>query len=73
MILNKKEKIYKLFYIFQIEHLFDGHACLHKFKIENGKVTYSNKFLETKSFTKSLAENRLYAGWFYKKYLNELI
>lgn len=39
-------------------HLFDGHACVHKVKIDQGKVIYSSKFLETKSYTKSLAENR---------------
>lgn len=42
------------------EHLFDGHACIHKFKIKDGKVIYSNKMLETNSFKKTLAENRLY-------------
>ena len=42
------------------EHFFDGHACVHKFSIAKGKVLYSNKLLETKSFKRSLAENRLY-------------
>lgn len=42
------------------EHLFDGHACIHKFKISNGRVVYSNRFLETQSFKKTLAEKRLY-------------
>ena len=41
-------------------HLFDGHSCIHKYKIAGGKVFYSNKFLETKCHTKTLAENRLY-------------
>jgi beta,beta-carotene 9',10'-dioxygenase len=41
-------------------HLFDGHACIHKFKIDAGKVTYSNQFLETRSFLKSSSESRLY-------------
>jgi beta,beta-carotene 9',10'-dioxygenase len=41
-------------------HLFDGHACVHKFKIEDGKVIYSNKFLETESYKKSLKQTRLY-------------
>lgn len=42
------------------EHLFDGHACIHKFKIEQGRVVYSNKFLETESYKKTLNEKRLY-------------
>jgi beta,beta-carotene 9',10'-dioxygenase len=42
------------------KHLFDGHSCVHKFKIESGKVTYSNKFLETKSYTQAAHENRLF-------------
>ena len=41
-------------------HLFDGHSCIHKFKIVDGKVFYSNKFLQTNCHTKTLAENRLY-------------
>ena len=41
-------------------HLFDGHSCVHKFTIKDGKVTYSNKILETNSFKQTLAENRLY-------------
>jgi carotenoid cleavage dioxygenase-like enzyme len=43
-----------------LKHLFDGHSCIHKFKVENGKVFYSNKFQETKSFTKTLNEDKLY-------------
>jgi carotenoid cleavage dioxygenase-like enzyme len=42
------------------QHLFDGHSCIHKFKIDNGNVFYSNKFQETKSYTKTSAEGRLY-------------
>jgi carotenoid cleavage dioxygenase-like enzyme len=41
-------------------HLFDGHALLHKYKIDSGKVFFTNKFLKTKSYTKSTEENRLY-------------
>ncbi|CAF0718742.1 unnamed protein product [Brachionus calyciflorus] len=43
------------------EHLFDGHSCIHKFQIKNGKVFYSNKFLETHSYKKTLKESRLYS------------
>jgi carotenoid cleavage dioxygenase-like enzyme len=42
------------------KHLFDGHSCLHKFEIKNGKCVYSNRFLETKSYTKAATENHLY-------------
>ena len=42
------------------KHVFDGQSCVHKFKIENGKVEYSNKLLETQSYQKSSKENRLY-------------
>lgn len=43
------------------EHLFDGQACVHKFQIKNGKIFYSNKFLETLSYQKTLKESRLYS------------
>lgn len=39
-------------------HLFDGHACIHKYQIKDGKVFYFNKLLETKSLKKSLDDNR---------------
>jgi carotenoid cleavage dioxygenase-like enzyme len=39
-------------------HLFDGHGCVHKFKILNGKVFYANKFLQTDHFKKVNAEKR---------------
>ena len=42
------------------EHLFDGQACIQKFRIENGQVEYSNKLLETKSYCGSLNDDRLY-------------
>ena len=41
------------------EHLFDGAACVHKFRIENSQVFYSNKLLETKFYNKIIKENRL--------------
>ena len=41
-------------------HLFDGHACVHKFTIDNGEVHYSNRMLATETFQKTLAEKRLY-------------
>ena len=37
-----------------VNHLLDGLACVHKFKITKGKVVFSNKFIETQSFVQSL-------------------
>jgi carotenoid cleavage dioxygenase-like enzyme len=45
------------------QHLFDGQACIHKFKIENGNVFYSNKLLETESYKKTISENRLFPNF----------
>ena len=42
------------------KHLFDGHACVQKFEIKEGKVFFSNKFLQTEAYKKSLAASRLY-------------
>ena len=33
---------------------------IHKFTILNGKVKYSNKLLDTVSYTKTVKDNRLY-------------
>lgn len=41
-------------------HLFDGHSCVHKFTISDGKVTFSNKILDTVSYRKTVKNNRLY-------------
>lgn len=41
------------------KHIFDGAACVHKFRIENSRVFYSNKLLETKFYNKIIKENRL--------------
>jgi carotenoid cleavage dioxygenase-like enzyme len=45
------------------EHLFDGQACVHKFKIDEGQVFYSNKLLETKCYTRTLEQNRLHPNF----------
>jgi beta,beta-carotene 9',10'-dioxygenase len=45
----------------EYDHLFDGHACVHKYKIENGSVKYSTKLLDTNSYKAAVEENRLYA------------
>ena len=39
------------------KHLFDGQACVHKYKIKDKEVEYSNKLLETKSYLRTLNEN----------------
>ena len=37
-------------------HLLDGQACIHKFKITKTKVIYSSKFIETNNLTKRTSE-----------------
>ena len=34
----------------KLRHWFDGFAMLHKFSFQNGKVSYANKFLESKAY-----------------------
>lgn len=48
----------------QYRHWFDGLAMLHKFKIEDGTVCYSNKFLESDAYVTAKSENRLVYGEF---------
>jgi len=45
-------------------HLFDGQACVHKFEINEGKVVYFNKLLESKSYKMTVEENRFGNGTF---------
>ncbi|ODN00530.1 Carotenoid isomerooxygenase [Orchesella cincta] len=40
-------------------HLFDGPGLLHKYHIENGKVSYSSRFIRGKSFRRNMAAKRL--------------
>jgi beta,beta-carotene 9',10'-dioxygenase len=40
-------------------HLFDGMACVNKFQISNGKVYFTNKLLESKSYRKALTSKHL--------------
>ena len=45
-------------------HWFDPLALLHRFKIENGHVTYQSKFLESDVYKKNMAQGRIvYAGF----------
>jgi carotenoid cleavage dioxygenase-like enzyme len=41
------------------KHLFDAAALLHRFNIANGKVTYQCRFLNSESYKKNLAANRI--------------
>lgn len=43
-------------------HLLDGQACIHKFKITKTKVIYSNKFIDSKSFQKTSLEKKCYSS-----------
>ena len=45
------------------KHLFDGQACIHKYAIKDGEVNYSNKLLESKAYTKTINENRLFPAF----------
>ena len=45
------------------KHIFDGQACVHKFKIDNGNVFYSNKLLETNAYNKSLNGTALFPAF----------
>ncbi|CAF0792683.1 unnamed protein product [Brachionus calyciflorus] len=41
------------------QHVFDGGACVHKFKVQDGQVFYSNRLLETNSYKQTLETGRL--------------
>ncbi|RZF31954.1 hypothetical protein LSTR_LSTR012424 [Laodelphax striatellus] len=43
----------------KFQHLFDGSALIHRFEIKNGKVTYQCKFLETNTYKKNKAAQRI--------------
>jgi carotenoid cleavage dioxygenase-like enzyme len=42
------------------DHLFDGQACVQKFRIKNGRIIYKNKLLETEYYTYTSKTNQLY-------------
>ncbi len=44
-------------------HMFDGQACIQKFKIKDGKVFYTNRLLETKCYSNTLKNNCLYPNF----------
>ncbi|XP_066996131.2 carotenoid isomerooxygenase [Anabrus simplex] len=41
------------------EHLFDSSALLHRFCISNGNVTYQNRFLQSQTFKRNTAAQRI--------------
>ncbi|XP_053546289.1 carotenoid-cleaving dioxygenase, mitochondrial [Bombina bombina] len=45
-------------------HWFDGMALMHKFRIEDGSVTYMSKFLESDSYNANKSSNRILASEF---------
>lgn len=40
-------------------HWFDGLAMLHRFSINDGSVSYSNKFLESRSYSEALENGKI--------------
>ncbi len=45
------------------EHIFDGQACIQKFEIRDSQVLYTSKLLNTQSYTKTVANSRLYPNF----------
>lgn len=45
-------------------HWFDGMALLHQFRIEDGQVTYKNRFLRSDSYKKNTERDRIMVSEF---------
>ncbi|XP_074645275.1 beta,beta-carotene 15,15'-dioxygenase-like [Tubulanus polymorphus] len=45
-------------------HLFDGLAMIHHFQIKNGVVTYRNRFVQSDTYKKNMAANRIVVSEF---------
>lgn len=43
----------------RFNHLFDSSALLHRFEIKDGQVTYQCRFIQTETFKKNKAANRI--------------
>jgi len=43
----------------QYRHWFDGLAMLHKFSFAGGRVSYANKYLESRAYDEAMASNRI--------------
>ena len=41
------------------KHFFDGLAMIHAYEFQNGKATYTNKFLNSKDYQKSTSEKKI--------------
>jgi beta,beta-carotene 9',10'-dioxygenase len=48
----------------QMKHWFDGLAMLHRFTIEGGRVSYGNRFLESRSYRAAREQGRIVYGEF---------
>lgn len=44
---------------YTFEHLFDASALLHRFEIDNGKVTYKRRFVQTDVYKRNQAAKRI--------------
>ena len=42
-----------------VNHWFDGFGMLHRFFIQNGNVTYSNRFIESRGYQAAIEEKRI--------------
>ena len=43
----------------RMRHWFDGLAMLHRFTIEDGRVSYGNRFLESRSYRAAQQQGRM--------------
>lgn len=44
-------------------HLFDGLAMIHKFTLDRGRVTYSNRFLRTPAYEQAMKNGKTSSGF----------
>jgi beta,beta-carotene 9',10'-dioxygenase len=48
----------------RMRHWFDGLAMLHRFTIENGRVSYGNRYLESRSYKAAREQGKIVYGEF---------
>ncbi len=48
----------------RMKHWFDGHAMLHRFTIDDGRVSYGNRYLESRAYKAALEQGRIVYGDF---------
>src|SRR5271155_3272168 len=46
-----------------VDHLFDGFAMLHAFDFAQGKLTYTNKFLDTSYYQHAMKTGEIFSGF----------